>query len=145
VIRDQRGGVLVETLIAFPVLLFSFLGIYMLAFIFCGHLVLKRAADAAARAAIVYLPDHPYYFERGPSKKDSVDIAARLALDASYHMVLDAVECTPHPDHYEPLRAEVRAHFDCSPFLAGFMCGPDRNVPMRAAATLPYQRGFSLR
>lgn len=132
-----------ETLVAFPILLFSYLGIYMLAFILSGHLVLKRAADAAARAAVVYLPDHPVYFEGGADKETSIFIAAQLTLDASRHMVLDDVTWTPSQG-YEPLRAEVRAHFDCSLFLAGFMCGLNRTVPMRAAVTMPYQEGFPL-
>jgi len=141
---DEQGGVMVETLISFPVLLFFFLGLYMLAFILAGHLVVLRAADAAARAAVVILPDHPLYFQEGPSKEQSIEIATRLALDASAHLDLESVTYN-RPQHFEPLRAEVRAVFDCSAFLASFMCGLDRRVPMRAEATLPYQQGFPQR
>jgi hypothetical protein len=144
VIRDERGAALVETMATFPVLFIFYLGLYMLVYMLAGHLMVLRAADASARAAIVFLTDLPLYYEGGRSpltREEFIHAAAEAALLPSAHMRLDAVTWNTAKG-FEPLRAEVKAHFDCSAFLAGFLCGPGRRVPMTAAVTLPYQEGF---
>ncbi|MET0389074.1 MAG: hypothetical protein ABW321_24075 [Polyangiales bacterium] len=139
---DQRGAALAETLVTFPILLFVFLGLYMFIYILAGHIIVQRAADAAARAAVVFMPDSQiYYGGDHPEKHEYVELAAQVALLPSKHLVLDSVTWNQAAG-FEPLRAEVRAHFDCGPFLASFMCGVDRRVAMSAAVTFPYQQGF---
>jgi Flp pilus assembly protein TadG len=55
--RDQRGVVYVETLIAFlPVFLF-FLGTLQIADLSAAHIIVRHAATVAARAAVVVMPD----------------------------------------------------------------------------------------
>jgi len=142
VIRDERGVAVIETLVTFPVHLFVYLGLYMFVYMLAGHLVVLRAADAAARAAIVFLPDSQVYYMHGePARESYVRAAAAVALLPSPFLQLQAVTWTP-ASGFDPLRAEVQASFDCAPFLASFMCGLDRKVAMRAEATLPYQEGF---
>lgn len=141
--RDQRGAALTETLVTFPILLFAYLGMYMLVYILAGHIMVLRSADAAARAAVVFMPDAVVYYDADhPSKETYVKIATITALAPSPHLKLDSVTWNT-PKEFEPLRAEVHAHFDCAPFLASFMCGLDRQVPMQAAVTFPYQEGFA--
>ena len=57
--RDQSGVVLLEFLIAFVPLWTLFVCAVQLAFIAQASLIVKHAADSAARAAIVVLPDDP--------------------------------------------------------------------------------------
>jgi Flp pilus assembly protein TadG len=56
---DNRGVVLLEFLIAFVPLWIFFLAVVQLAFIAYADLLVKHSADAAARSAIVVLPDDP--------------------------------------------------------------------------------------
>lgn len=138
---DQRGAAFAESLISVPVLILGFLALYMLSFILAGHLIVLRAADAAARAAIVFLPDNPAYYPQGDMQKaQAVRMAAQLALLPSGHLELTDVKYS-RPAGFAPLTAEVQARFDCSPFLTSLLCGADRSLSLQAAATLPYQQG----
>lgn len=58
-IADQRGAVFVEFLIVILPLWVAFLCLAQLAFFAQADLLVKRAADAAARSASVVLPDDP--------------------------------------------------------------------------------------
>ncbi|MET0387048.1 MAG: hypothetical protein ABW321_13865 [Polyangiales bacterium] len=143
-VRDERGAAIVETMVSFPVLLFTYLGLYMFIYILAGHLMVQRAADAGARAAVVFLPDPDgYYGGSYPSKQQYIELAVRAALMPSPYMRFDSIVLPAPPGEFNPLRAEVHAHFDCGPFLASFMCGTDRKVDMQAAVTFPYQQGFA--
>jgi Flp pilus assembly protein TadG len=51
--REERGAVLIEFAVVFPVQLFVTLGIMQLALLIVGHIVVQHAAFAAARAALV--------------------------------------------------------------------------------------------
>jgi hypothetical protein len=142
-LRDERGAAFTEALIAFPVLILSFLALYMLSFVLAGHLIVLRAADAAARAAIVFLPDAPIYYSKGSmDKAQTVKMAAQLALLPSAHLELADVKYS-RATGFAPLTAEVQARFDCSPFITSLLCGADRSLSLRAAVTLPYQQGPS--
>ena len=57
--RDQRGVVFLEFLIAFVPVWPFFLCVAQLAFITHANLMVKHAADSAARSAAVVLPDDP--------------------------------------------------------------------------------------
>ena len=60
--RDARGAVFVEQLIAFLPVMFFFLAAWQLMELCAGDLLVKRAASAAARAAVVVLPDDPMFY-----------------------------------------------------------------------------------
>ena len=59
VFADQRGVIFVEFLIAFVPLWAFFLCIVQLAFVARADLMVRHAADSAARSAVVVLPDDP--------------------------------------------------------------------------------------
>lgn len=58
-LADQRGVVFVEFLIAFVPIWTFFVCLVQLAFITHANLMVKHAADSAARSAVVVLPDDP--------------------------------------------------------------------------------------
>lgn len=89
--RDERGAVLVEHLIAFlPVVIFA-LATWQLAELCVGHLLVKRAASAAARAAVVVLPDNGVWYGGADvnayegERQIDVELAAALVLARSQH------------------------------------------------------------
>ena len=70
-LRDERGVAYVETLIAFPVMFALFNAMMLFGYVSTASLIVQRAASAAARAAVVFLPDDPEYYDRtdGPGGK----------------------------------------------------------------------------
>jgi hypothetical protein len=152
-IRDERGIVYVETLIAVPVLFVCFITLFMFSRLSVAHLIVQRAAAAGARAAIVILPDDPEYYgvEGAATKEECVREAVRRVLMSSPHFLLtDAsleVHVTGSKKDFEPLKVEVRANYDCRSFLgsarffARSLCGDDRVATIASASTLPYQMG----
>jgi len=69
-VQDRRGVVFLEFLVAFVPVWTFFLCVVQLAFITHANLMVKHAADAAARSAVVVLPDDPN--EYGGEPKMSV-------------------------------------------------------------------------
>ncbi len=94
-VREVKGAVYVELLIAYLPVLFFFLATWQLIEMAAANLIVKRAASAAARAAVVVLPDNPRYYGgagvNSPTglKKVDIDQAARLVLLASPHLGSD--------------------------------------------------------
>jgi len=88
-VSDQCGVVFLEFLIAFVPLWTFFLCVVQLAFITQANLMVKHSADAAARSAVVVLPDDPNEYGGEPKmsvSRNSVtasDIAAALGRIAS--------------------------------------------------------------
>ncbi|HET8939288.1 MAG TPA: polymorphic toxin-type HINT domain-containing protein [Polyangiales bacterium] len=90
--KDQRGVVYLETLVAFvPVFLF-FLGTLQVADAGAAHLIVKHAATVAARAAVVVLPDDGVYYNDKDNeqihqftglRRDDIEHAADLVLGAN--------------------------------------------------------------
>jgi hypothetical protein len=64
-LRERRGAVYTEALIAIPVLLFFFSASLQLAYLSIASLLLRHAAVAAARSAAVIVPDAPSAFGDG--------------------------------------------------------------------------------
>jgi hypothetical protein len=64
--EDSRGAIFVEHLISYLPVMFFFLATWQLVELCAAHLVCKRAASAAARAAIVVLADDPAYYGNIP-------------------------------------------------------------------------------
>ncbi len=80
-LTDLRGTVFLEFLIVFVPLWTFFLSLVQLALISHANLVVKHAADAAARSAVVVLPDDPN--EYGGEPKMSVERRRVAILDFS--------------------------------------------------------------
>ena len=139
-IRDQRGAAYVEWLIALPVLWVAFLGSYMFSYVCAADLIVERAASAAARAASVFMADHSSFYQNAGERELFVRAAAQRVAVAS--PTLDpgsvAVAVTGTRGGFSMLTTRVQATFDCTPFLVGFLCGPDFDVDLTAEASMPY-------
>ena len=57
--KDEKGAVYAEFLIAFPIMLMTFLTILQLSMIYAAKLGTRSAAVRAGRAAVVVIPDDP--------------------------------------------------------------------------------------
>jgi Flp pilus assembly protein TadG len=145
VLRDERGAAYAETLVTLPLILVLFLALYQYVYVCAADLIMERAAAAAVRAAIVFLPDSPLYYD-DPSpetRQQLVAQAARLVLMASKNFDTSSVRVNLSGDRsaaFGPMKASVEALYDCSVFLVEGFCGADRKVLLRAEATLPHQR-----
>lgn len=90
--KDQRGVVYLETLIAFVPVFFFFLGTLQIADAGAAHLIVKHAATVAARAAVVVLPDDGVYYNDKDNaqlhqfaglRRDDIESAADRILGAN--------------------------------------------------------------
>ena len=57
--KDEKGAVYAEFLIAFPIMLMTFLTILQLSMLYAAKLGVRSAAVRAGRAAVVVIPDNP--------------------------------------------------------------------------------------
>lgn len=144
--RESRGAVFVETLIAFLVVLGFGMSTWQMIELWTGHLLIKRAASAAARAAVVVLPDDPRFYndegvnQLGATRMSDIELAAAMVLAISPHFpAKPRVEITPtSPKGYALLTATVTAPFYCTGGWAGWVCGGSYRT-LTAKATFPYQ------
>ncbi|MCB9599408.1 MAG: hypothetical protein H6720_03455 [Sandaracinus sp.] len=74
-VRDERGAVYAETLIAFPIVLVVTLCVVQLALLYVAKLSTRSAAGRAARAAVVVLPDRPDRYDGEPVHEIDFDAA----------------------------------------------------------------------
>jgi hypothetical protein len=91
-IRDQRGGVFVEHLVAFMPTFFFFMCTFQLSELYAGRLATDHAAAAAVRAAAVVLPDDPKYYGGEPINTPSakrVEAVRMAAIRAMAPLVYD--------------------------------------------------------
>ncbi len=148
---DARGAIFVETLIAFfPVVVF-FLAVWQVADACAAHLIVKRAESAAARAAVVVLPDDGRFYgadantgvnSLGGVRQDDIDSAARLVLAASPHFTSTSSQVELSPGKFQGkalVTAKVTADYRCLARWVSFVCGASGTIPMTAEASLPYQ------
>lgn len=145
VFRDERGAAYAETLVSLPLILILFLALYQFVYVCAADLIMERAAAAAVRAAIVFLPDSPlYYDDPSPERRQLIVAeAARRVLMASKNFDTSSVRVNLSGDRsaaFGPMKASVEAQYDCSVFLVEGFCGRDRKVLLHAEATLPHQR-----
>ncbi|MET0385807.1 MAG: hypothetical protein ABW321_07605 [Polyangiales bacterium] len=160
-IRDERGVGYVETLVAFPVMFAMFNAVFLFGYLCAAQVIVQRAASAATRAAVVFLPDDPEYYDRSDtqsgnksaSREACVKEAARHVLMASPFFLtgpsdLD-VKIEGDKKHFRPTTVTVHAKYSCSRFLGSFICrltgapSNGQNVAhLSAQATLPYQEGY---
>jgi hypothetical protein len=142
-VRDERGAAFTEALIAFPVILMGFLGLYQLSYLYAADLIVKRAASAAARAAMVFLADDERYYGGGGAPREAyVTEAARRVMLASPMLDPRTLRVAVSGDRagFALLNAQVEVDFSCAVFLVGAFCGADNSVPLSAKATLPISR-----
>lgn len=132
--RDRRGGVSVETLVALPIVLLCFLGVYQLTLIYSAHLVMQRAASAAVRAAAVFLADGD-----GEGGEIYAAEAARRVLLAAPGFNAASLSVTVSGDraNFGLLTANVKARMRCTVFALEALCGGGPQLSGHAA--LPIQ------
>lgn len=127
--RDVQGAVFVEVLIAYLPVVFVFLGTWQLVELWAAHLLLERAASAAARAAAVVLPDDPARYAGERDKLLDVELAAASVLAVSPHFSSDfSVETdlsATETNRSAPITVTVRARFHCFAAWASIVCGGD--------------------
>lgn len=144
--RDARGVIFVEHLIAYLPVMFFFLATWQLIELCAAHLILKRAASAAGRAAIVVLADDPSYYGGVPkdqfqgARAEDVKLAAALVLAANPHFGAFDVSITPTtPTGNAPLTTTVKATFHCFAGWASLVCGAGGARQLTAKSTYAYQ------
>ncbi|HEY0465796.1 MAG TPA: hypothetical protein VGC79_16395 [Polyangiaceae bacterium] len=144
--RDQRGAVFVEQLIAYMPVMFFFMATWQLIDLCAAHLILKRAASAAARAAVVVLPDDPAFYDGvekdsfSGKRKEDIELAAALILATSPHFTSDfKVEVPSGLKGGAPLTATVKAKFFCFAGWVSLVCGPTGVRELRAKSSYAYQ------
>ncbi|HTJ80130.1 MAG TPA: hypothetical protein VL400_00365 [Polyangiaceae bacterium] len=147
-LRDAKGAVYVEFLIAFFPLFFFFLSLVQLAFVTSANLITKHSAVTAARAAIVVLNDDPKHYGGEPvgrfsgKRKADIERAARIPLSTmGYDLAAVKVDM---PDSVAPEDAiTVRVEYDyhCKvPWGRSAVCSFFTNrKKLVAEATLPNQ------
>lgn len=94
----SRGVVSIETLVCFPIVLVTFLGIVQLSLLYATRLVVQHAANRALRAAVVVLDDEPERYagearnRLGPRRLQAIRSAAYGPLGAVAPPALDVAE-----------------------------------------------------
>jgi hypothetical protein len=146
----QRGAVYVETLVAFLPVVFFFLAVWQVTDACAAHLIVKRAASAAVRAAVVVLPDNGKFYAMAPNdglgqmtgaRKDDVETAARLVLASSPHFTNtpSQVQVSGSFTSQGLVTAKVTASYQCFAGWVSLVCGATGTAAMTAEASLPYQ------
>lgn len=153
-LRDTRGAVYVEFLLAFVPLLFFFGALLQLALLAVGGLMVEHSAVVAARAAIVVLPDDPRFYDGAPLNTPT---GARFeAIRRAARMPLLAFESDPAPEVTflssggsaattfapgEVVRVRVSYDFPCLLPLGGALvcAGGGGRTRLGAEAALPNQ------
>jgi len=144
VLRSSDGAVFVEQLIALLPTLFFFLATWQLLELCAADLIVKRAANAAARAAIVVLPDDPMFYGGAPvnsftgARRQDIELSAAMILATAPQLSADfTVEVTPASGN-QTLTATVRAPFHCFAGWVSLVCGGASRT-LQASARQVYQ------
>jgi Flp pilus assembly protein TadG len=156
-LRDQRGAIYLETLIAFMPVLVAFLAILQFTDVAASQLLVRRAAGAAVRAAVVVLPDDGRFYGDPDNamvhrfeglRRADIERAAGMVLSLSSRLrpatqdgapIAVDVQLSGEFSERNPITAQVTAHHHCMGGLIGYACGLDRAIELTARASLPYQ------
>ncbi len=126
---DAEGAVFVEQLIVFFPTLFFILVVYQLMDLFTANILLRHASFAAARAAIVVLPDNPARYSGAGvnqftgARKLAVERAAGLVLKTDPHFDASSIGVEVAKNGNEQLRATVTARYQCFASFVNIVCG----------------------
>lgn len=145
--RDNSGALFVEHLICFVPVMYFFLATWQLIELFTADLIVRRAANAAARAAVVVLPDDPNAFGRDGDinkyaglRREYVQRAAELVLMAAGNIEDNVrVDVTGNFSQHNPITAEVTAQFRCAASWVNVVCGGQPTRTLTARSTHVYQ------
>ena len=96
-IRSRRprprvsGAIYVEFLVAFPVMLFFFLGLTQLGLIYVADVAVEHAATRAARATAVVLPDHPERYRGDPINEITPEVYESSDISGSLGTIVEVI------------------------------------------------------
>jgi hypothetical protein len=161
----ERGAVMVESLVAIPMLLAFFAMIVQLAYLSIASLTVQHAAVVAARSASVIIPDMPTAFD-DQSKVGAAEGDRLAAITEAVTKTIAALKPLPtmslqgesafQPDakvvllkdgkeakDFEPegvVQARVEYEYTCAVMFGGsLICGTDGKVTLTALAAMPIQ------
>jgi Flp pilus assembly protein TadG len=146
----SRGAIYVETIVALPIVLYFFFVTWQLFDMFAANLIVRHAADAAARAAAVVGPDDPSYYNgqsvddlSGGERLQAVTNAALAVLVAHPHLKGTSVSVSVGPITPESLTpflvtAQVEATYKCYVPWLNAVCGGGSRV-LSWTGEFPYQ------
>ena len=138
----QRGAVLVETLVTMVPVLGFFFGVLQVTELCTADLVVQRAASAAARAAIVVMPDSKQYYPDSEvnafsgKRQEEITRAADMILATNSNYVPNSARVAivrRGQGISDPLTATVSADFNCGVTCVG------QSVTLTATDTRAYQ------
>jgi Flp pilus assembly protein TadG len=155
-LRAKRGAIYVEFLIAFLPLFVFFMCLLQMAGLHLGKLATLHAAETAARAAIVVLPDDPAQYDNvqvgriDGKRKDAIIKAASIPLSAVRSLVgvqvtfpssAGADDDRSQVSRSELVRVKVSAIYRCTmPMAKYIVCDPlTATRKLTAEAALPNQ------
>lgn len=132
-LRDKRGAVLAEFVVALAPMLTAFFVFLQIGQVYLASLMTRHAANMGARAAAVVLPPNP----GNVGSPEDVDVAVHRAYGPwDKHFPRVVVEKTPAPAPFELVTVEVRAQYKCGvPLGARIVCGADALMEMPAVVS----------
>jgi hypothetical protein len=143
--EDCRGAIFVETLIAYAPVLYLFFATWQIAELCAANLIVRRATSAAARAAVVVLPDDPVFYDGvavhsfSGKRRDAVRMAAGLILAASPQISDDfQVDVAGTGQAGTPTKVAVTATFRCAGGWLSLVCGAGGQRRISATTTQAY-------
>jgi Flp pilus assembly protein TadG len=90
-LAERSGAVMIEFLMAFPPIFALFLGAAQLALLAAADLVVRHAAIAGVRSAVVVLDDDPRHYEGAPRRRLDGDGPRMAAIRSAVHAPLAAI------------------------------------------------------
>lgn len=144
-LRNSRGAVLVEFVVALMPMMMTFFGFVEVSKIYAAKLATKHAAITAARAAAVFSNQH----ENNPGAEGSGEEQAKGAAAAALgpwigNGAISSVDVTvtdqsSKDDPYGPVKVKVSATYQCKvPMMGRIVCkGGTMKIPYEA--TMPHQ------
>jgi hypothetical protein len=153
-VRDARGAIYVEFLIAFMPILTMFLGIVQIADLHQARLIVSHAAMVGARAAVVVIPDDGQFYENSQpgtvdgKRKQAIVKAVSIPLRASrsitelrvtFPTTAGGSDDKTTYGRDDLVRVKVEARYQCRVPLVNRMVCPDKSSTrtMTAEAALP--------
>lgn len=144
--RETRGAVLVEFLAVFMPLFAFFLGIVQLMFIQAANLITGHAAQVAARAAMVVIPDDPRQVGGAPNtvsgaRLGEITRAAKIPLST---LGLDSGDVSVKLDsgaygRNDPITVTVTVEYQCRVPLGNLLACGGASKTLTATGTMPNQ------
>lgn len=144
-LRDRRGAVLVEFVVAIVPMMTAFFGFVEVSKIYAAKLATRHAAITAARAAAVYSNSHDNNPGAEGSGEEQVKGAAAAALGPWIGSgAISAVDVkiddqSSKEDPYGPVKVSVNATYNCSVPMGGRLVCTGGKMRLSYDATMPHQ------